>query len=122
MLLRVLPFICHQTVSLTQSQVLLNSEDFVSAMICVTLYLSSLLCGVSRTSKSLVNSCGPLQCRLLKLVHAWDNQPLVPEIRDKSSEIMEIISQSEQDSDFTPTVDRFYTHCGENVHSFRTIW
>lgn len=91
---------------LTQTQALLSDEDFTSAMICVTMYLSHLLCGLSHTHKP-IDTCGPLQCRILKLVHAWDNeQPLIIEIRDKSSELHQTISKIKEDSDFTPTVER----------------
>jgi len=91
---------------LTQTQALLSDEDFTSTMICVTLYLSNLLCGLSHTHKP-IDTCGPLQCRILKLLHAWDSeQPLIIEIRDKSSELNQTISQIKEDSDFTPTVER----------------
>lgn len=90
---------------LVNSQSLLDYDDYGTVMICVTLHLTNLLCGFSHTRKPL----GTPKCRLLsdKLLKTWDSkQPLITEIRDQSSEILELITQIKEDPDFTPTVKK----------------
>ncbi len=99
-------FMIADTQLLINSQNLLNYNDFPIVVICITQYLTSLLCGFPQPGRPL----GQPGSRIFsgKLLGAWNiyEQVHIKNIREQCSETSELITKAKEDPIFLPSMDK----------------